>query len=338
MKVTYLFGAGASKQALPIVNEIPERLDSVISLLKKPEFSLPENERFEEMNLQMSKKEAQNVLIKDLEWILEKSSKHASIDTFAKKLFIKGQHEELNRLKLAFSVYFVIEHFLNPPDPRYDAFYASILNRGIRDFPSNVRILSWNYDMQFESAFTEYIDNPEVGLGTAVLNIVSKFQYPNLGNDKFNILKLNGSTVLMQFNGRSHYHFFSRFQNSLDIETLSTAVRNYANLRLANGDGFSGMSFAWEKTGSEENDIILHAKKQTEDTSVLVVIGYSFPYFNREIDRKIIRNMNQLQKVYFQAPDAPNILERFLSVRDDISAENLITRVNTDQFLLPSEL
>ena len=33
-KITYLFGAGASRHALPIVDEIPDRLKKLIDLLE----------------------------------------------------------------------------------------------------------------------------------------------------------------------------------------------------------------------------------------------------------------------------------------------------------------
>jgi len=70
----------------------------------------------------------------------------------------------------------------------------------------------------------------------------------------------------------------------------------------------------------------------------LIVIGYSFPYFNREIDREIIANMNNLKKVYFQSLDAENLKERFLSIRDDLKDNQLLVRKDCGQFLLPNEL
>jgi len=70
----------------------------------------------------------------------------------------------------------------------------------------------------------------------------------------------------------------------------------------------------------------------------LIVIGYSFPFFNREIDRKIIGNMEELEKVYFQAPDAETIKERFQAIRDDIDEKLLVTKKDIGQFLIPNEL
>lgn len=338
MKITYLFGAGASKNALPIVNEIPKRLEFVIELLKSDEFKLSDSEKFADLSLNQSKREIQNVLIEDLEWLLEKSSNHASIDTFAKKLYIKGERDNLNRLKLSFSVYFVIEQFINKADMRYDSFFASLLKDDVSKFPNNVRVLSWNYDMQFEKAFSEYTDQREYSANQALLNVITKYGYETPNDSRFSILKLNGSTNLTQHVGWDQYQYFSEFGDELSIDVLSKAIRNYASLRFGVAKGFSGLSFAWERFGEPEKDIILHAKKETANTVILIVVGYSFPYFNREIDRDIIQNMKYLKKVYFQAPDADNLKERFLSIREDMPDERLVSRFDVDQFLLPNEL
>ncbi|MBU2915999.1 SIR2 family protein [Reichenbachiella agariperforans] len=338
MKITYLFGAGASKNALPIVNEIPERLKLVIDLLKSEEFKLPESEKFEDLNLDLSKRKVQNVLIEDFEWLLDKSANHASIDTFAKKLFIKKERNDLDRLKLSFSVYFIIEQFNNKVDMRYDSFYASLLKDSISNFPKNVRVLSWNYDVQFEKAFSEYTNRNDYNTNQTFLNVITKYGYDTPNDSRFSILKLNGSTNLMQSVGRDQYQYFSEFQDSLTTEVLSKVVRNYASLRLTDTRGFSGLSFAWERFGEPEKDIVLHAKNETANAEILIVIGYSFPYFNREIDREIIQNMKHLKKVYFQAPDAEHLKERFLSIREDLPNESLVTRFDVEQFLLPNEL
>ncbi|MFO7891371.1 MAG: hypothetical protein R6V04_13650 [bacterium] len=46
-KIVYIFGAGASKQALPIINEIPNRLSILIKKLELKDFELSDNEKFD---------------------------------------------------------------------------------------------------------------------------------------------------------------------------------------------------------------------------------------------------------------------------------------------------
>ncbi|MFT3765347.1 MAG: hypothetical protein QM820_07520 [Minicystis sp.] len=339
MKITYLFGAGASKQCLPIVTEIPNRIKAVIELLKKEEYSLSDTEKYDYKEITNSKKEIQEQLIQDLEWLLEHSENHASIDTFAKKLFIKGRENDLKKLKAAFSVYLIIEQLLHKADKRYDAFYASLLNYSYSDFPEKVRILNWNYDSQFEISFSEYTNSFELANNKSRLNVITKHSYRRyLKNDKFCVLKLNGTTEYMDDRGLNIYNFIQEFDYNFSVDKLDSIIKNYIVLKTFNTRVFSGLSFAWERYGPSENDIVSLSKTETGDTEILIIIGYSFPFFNREIDREIIRNMILLKKVYFQAPDANILKERFLSVRDDISDNNLIPRFDVGQFLLPNEL
>ena len=338
MKISYLFGAGASKQCLPIVNEIPDRIENVISIIEKKEFQLSDSEIFDGINLETKKQEVQGILIDDLKWLVRETKDHASIDTFAKKLFVKRKTEDLGRLKAAFSVYLIIEQIINKPDKRYDSFYASILNRDYRAFPENLRILSWNYDSQFEISFSGYTDQNSLETNRSFLNIILKYSYNTPDNSRFSLLKLNGSTNLYHYNGFESSNYINEFPISLSLEDLDLIIRSFAAIRSIRPRFFSGLSFAWERSDKSKDDIVLHAKNETKDTEVLVVIGYSFPYFNREIDREIIRSMDSLKKVYFQAPDANILRERFLSVREDIKLEMLLTRFDLDQFILPNEL
>jgi hypothetical protein len=69
------------------------------------------------------------------------------------------------------------------------------------------------------------------------------------------------------------------------------------------------LSFAWEddesfnkKTFTDKR--IELAKQMIDQTSVLVVIGYSFPFFNRKVDAELFKTMiPTLKKIYFQDPN-----------------------------------
>ncbi len=338
MKITYLFGAGASKHCLPIVNEIPERIERVISLLEKPEFQLSDRERFDIPKLDASKLKMQETLIDDLRWVVQNAKNHASIDTFAKKLFLKEQEEEFMRLKACFSVYLIIEQIINKPDKRYDGFYASILEDEIIGFPKNLRLLSWNYDNQFEISFSEYSGSKSLKTNGSYLGTTSKYTINRLNNTKLSLIKLNGSANLLLDEVRRNYYYLDEILEELSKEALDAIIRNYALICFGGLGARMSLSFAWERIGAPENDIVEHAKHETADTEVLVVIGYSFPYFNRGIDREIIGNMKGLRKVYFQAPDADLLVERFQSIRDDLEPKMLVPRFDLEQFLLPNEM
>jgi len=169
MNITYLFGAGASANALPVVKIFNRRL-----------------ERFQTYLKQNEKKFSNSVVefLQDLKLVLEESNKHSTIDTVAKKNFhsYSSNKEKLKKLKKVLTVFLLYEQLTQEIfqsslyaeekneflvskkgtiDSRYDAFLASILKPVEDDFvlPDNINILTWNYDCQFELAFKEFVDN-----------------------------------------------------------------------------------------------------------------------------------------------------------------------------------
>jgi hypothetical protein len=100
------------------------------------------------------------------------------------------------------------------------------------------------------------------------------------------------------------------------------------------------LTFAWDH--KFENEFYTQLKNSVKKTEILVVIGYSFPFFNRDVDKLIINDFmgETLRKVYFQSveEDVKDIRERFLAIKNNIGMENLLLRTDTKQFTLPNEL
>jgi hypothetical protein len=100
------------------------------------------------------------------------------------------------------------------------------------------------------------------------------------------------------------------------------------------------MKFAWEESVTSRS-VVDEAVAATEATDVLVVIGYSFPFFNRMIDRRIIRSMKKLTKVYFQSHNEKAVSKYILSFRSimtDATHLKLEPILDAEQFFLPPEL
>lgn len=339
MNITYLFGAGASRNALPIVNEMSQRIHYMIDLLLSESYELSSSETFEDIEgLKRTKRQVQHSFIDDLKWLEQKCDEHASVDTFAKKLFLKGQQKELLRLKIILSAYLTLEQAHNHTgDKRYDAFYASLLSNSVNDFPSTIKIISWNYDFQFEKAYSDYSDSKEISKNQELLNFKTRHNGRRFDNG-FGIYKINGTTGLYRHIGktseRDEIHICSKFPEKFDVDVVEQVIENYIFAHYYKHIYYPTLSFAWEKLDEDDN-IVSKCIQAAASTHVLIVIGYSFPFFNREIDRKIIGSMQTLQKVYFQSPDAEDVKERFLSVRADIPESRLYCRTNVSQFLLP---
>jgi hypothetical protein len=334
-KITYLFGAGASANALPVVKQIPDKIKSLSHFLSKNENLLNKDEKFTFFNYyNVNKRDCQNDMINSLEWLYEVSRKHESVDTFAKKLYLRQDTENLKKLKIALSIFFIFEQAMNPVDSRYDSFLASILKDRYR-FPDSLRVLSWNYDYQMEMAYSEFSEMNEITGNQNILNLVSKNNHRSK-NEGFKFYKLNGSIKYHAERGWRVFDFTQKISTPVDLNFIENVALNFATVFYSK-EIYSSLSFAWEPDNQDE-DVILLASQDVSDTIALVVIGYSFPFFNRDVDRQIIGSMKNLKRVYFQSPDAENLKERFQALKDDLKGIELVTKFDCNQFLLPNEM
>ena len=149
-KTTYLFGAGASCISLPILKEMHNVMGKQIEFISNKENQFPSS-----MNIEDNITECQKEYISDLEWLKKTSEKHASVDTLARKLYLQENQTDLLKLKGCLSVFLFIEQLHNPVDPRYDTFFATLLESKFK-MPEALNIISWNYDMQFELAYQTF--------------------------------------------------------------------------------------------------------------------------------------------------------------------------------------
>lgn len=70
----------------------------------------------------------------------------------------------------------------------------------------------------------------------------------------------------------------------------------------------------------------------------MVVIGYSFPYFNREIDRNIFKVMPYLKKVYIQDKNPNAVMQSIEAAIPAGLKIQIIPIHDCTQFYLPAEL
>jgi len=332
-KVTYLLGAGASKNALPLIKDFPERLDrfmaDCIGILS---FNPNKEKMITQRDVERRKAIENHRIISDLKWLLENVKKHASIDTYAKKLFVTGRTEELKKLKMLLILFFAHEQ-IKYVDERYDSFIAAIINEK-KKISNSIRIISWNYDYQFEKAFSEYLEIDKLAIIQEILNIAPSKNIKNprkLKDDVFEIVKLNGTTAVMEReNIMEVKNIFEDFSDLPPTSLRAKFEQFYGNLKI-----HPLVHFAWES--SHIQDYLAKAEEIAKLTKVLVVIGYSFPFFNREIDRRIIQSIPDLDriKIYIQDINPENIIDRLSSIT---KSKNIIPIKDVAQFYLPPEL
>ncbi len=219
------------------------------------------------------------------------------------------------------------------PDQRYVNFLTDILmfSSAGPTFPSDkMKIVSWNYDGQFERACNKL----------------------NLDDDFFDN---SIAPHLQKLNGSCYNKDFMPYAENPDYEqTMKTLMDKFI---LSEADTLSeSIKFAWENANPNYDEFL--KEFDNLEAKHIVVIGYSFPFANREIDKlilkKIIRGWDEdlnnrryyrpAINIYIQAgseKDYEDIKERMISLASiDIGAANIkITRVeDLDNFFIPNAL
>ena len=374
-KVTYLLGAGASANAIPVVNNMNKRMEEVRDYLKRN--YLYDNQAKLNSFPQSIRDNIDFILffIEELNWLIKESGKHQTIDTLAKKYYLTSSNL-LNRLKSALIIYFTIEQvlfindigneknykgFIKKRELRYDSFFAALLDKNDKGelvVNPDVKILTWNYDQQIELALKTYVN-------INIEKIKQKYHiYPNnksLENmdpdfdfNKFGVFKLNGNGIWftpMIVNGNEpRYSVFNSVNSENNNSYLFELILEEYRLLMADKEPKNRNKELQYFNYYEHQEKALQIAQSTE---YLVIIGYSFPVFNREMDLRLLKSMTSLKKIYIQDPNADEIkstLETGFNVFEDYRQRKYITesnmdvilpvqtRTSIDQFLIPFEL
>lgn len=341
-KVTYLFGAGASAKCLPVIKDIPGRLIKFKDFIISNRNGSTKN--YEDVNINMKEIDIEEDFINECQDLIVQVLKHQSIDTYAKKLRLtipraKEADAKYLKLKLILSCFFIYEQLKNPIDDRYDAFFASILKDDIQEFIGDLRIISWNYDFQFEKAYGSYSGKDSISTNQEMLHVFPSTLRLDGYNGNFGIFKLNGTTGFFDSRLSNNKHIYDKLDSRNDKELVKQFMWLYAGSMGDEKLIRPLLSFAWERDWLDETKkLIERVKIAIKDTDVLVIIGYSIPFFNREIDKEIMGVINErYPKIYIQDVKPQRVLEKLPAIWEiQLPKVQLIDEV--DQFYLPAEL
>lgn len=336
--VTYLIGAGASAgkrgrdlpngdpkdnriiEGLPCVNEIPTCLYNLIFDIKRHNFS----QEYDTIK---------GGLLERLEKLYRMSERHATIDTYAKKLKLKKDNLEFQQTEMMLAYFFMVEQLIHKPDSRYDTFFANILDNQL-DIPENINIISWNYDSQFEIAYQEY---------EADRSLPITFKGAEYPIDTPKIFKVNGTAAFENLSNiallRGQVPPFENGATGMQLSSdgVKFLLDLYKRISQPTKKLNTRLSFAFDDT--TDDTMFEQINKVMLDTNVLVIIGYTFPFFNRKIDRKILSHLRPFAKIYIQDLSPQYVRQSLQAVLTDIQRNMQIKELErTDQFYLPSEL
>lgn len=344
--VTYLIGAGASYPYVPLIKGMPDELNDFHLFLKSNRSYVDLDVFRHETGTNVDIVEIEEEILSFCREMDLELRRHSTVDTYAKKLRIQaGNGDDISltkyyKLKALLSGCFTRIQLLNQVENRYDTFLASILDTASYEFPHNLNILSWNYDFQFEKAFAEYSTKKDLKSLQIEMNVIPRdANNRTLSNNKFGILKINGTAGYYNKRNRQYVTLANDLSKFDKVTFLKDFYLNYFFQVHKRDEGDSLLWFAWEK-GWHDFDVDSVIEEATKDTNVFVVIGYSFPFFNRVMDRAIFNN-SPIQKIYVQDIDTKTVIDNMRSLLLGDNIRIIPIEINGDknnQFFIPPEL
>jgi len=343
LKITYYLGAGASYNALPIWHK---QGNSMI------EVSIQIFEKLKSVSLKEDSNTAilfeNQILTKFAEKLMEFGKfavEYGSIDIYARRLYLLKDINRLNELKYCLSVYFDLwEKFLflgqkineNDYYQKIDKRYYSLLsvllekNDNLPKLNDSISIITWNYDLQVEMAYASFLPNKFNSLETIDSGL--KFKDNIYNNERLNIVHLNGYRGEFKYGNNTYPNVDDKYSDTIE-DYLLGILENYSQFKRPGPDYKDCIKYAWESNSKS----IERAKKIMEGTDILIIIGYSFPSFNRGIDSLLINEFEKksYHKIIYQDPNINiDIVKSIFKNPNDVELKN---DINTRQFYIPHE-
>ena len=318
VSLVYYIGAGASAKALPLVSDTPKRMKELAPDLRAGNYGAGQINR-----------DALEELCDEMNRLADLAASCPSIDVLARRYYLQRQSKELRLLKATLSAFFVLEQSRRSADPRYGDFFAYMLDHDRFDnlaMPTDVRVITWNYDGQFEKSFAdffEYIDHRRA-VGRMLQVTPATGTSSDYYDDIFSIYRINGAAGIRERPDQLLTHYFDAFVQ--DRPDLTAAVRLTLGFfqNVTSGNDKPYLQFAWEDDGRRA-DVLGHLGGFSPVDTV-VVIGYSFPLFNRGIDR-VVFDALQPKEVFLQVAGDDAVKDRLVG----LGVEPHIIKVIRDQ-------
>jgi hypothetical protein len=276
---------------------------------------------------------------------------HGTFDTIARKYWLMGKKKELNRLKFIMNTFFTWLQSSKGIDKRYDKFLSIVLNKSLdnANLPSELKFITWNYDIQFELAMLPYTN--DIGVFDVLCNKMGVIPYldnddplNNYDSNRFHFVKLNGIAGVFDLQNSMRSIYDLGINSSEDISLLKDRMNNF-NLNklieflLTNQDNINDyyigtLQFAFENSSRQKKSLEA-AKQIMRETTKLIVIGYSFPYFNREIDVAILKELPEDAEIVIEDVNPPTEVLNDILKRQYERKIRITTVTDVSQFHIP---
>jgi len=331
-EVAYLLGAGASANCVPVIEKMAEDIGKTIEEYNNLEKFIKDFDT----SFRGGKIDYLSIyetLKGDLISLQEECYNHFSIDTYAKKLFLT-RSKEYNKLKATLSFYLTFKQVSTKADVRYDNFWASVLTNSTK-LPNKIKIISWNYDFQLEKSYLNMTNMGSLNRVDMVFNTIHpRAENWNDAKNGFEYLKMNGSARIYSSIEREAFYLCDYEDNQEFKDLFQSLLFRYYLLTKYSSEYSTHLFFAWESVDRIKMESQISPFLNT--IKVLAIIGYSFPFFNRDIDTRLFKMLNGLEVIYIQDL-APEIIAERLR---EIILPNINIKLINDvrQFVFPKEL
>ncbi len=222
------------------------------------------------------------------------------------------------------------------PDARYTLFWASLIRKNFSELADSNRlnILSWNYDSQMEKTLLPLSGLSDINeLPKSIQILPTNSANNKLDYSKFSIIKLNGSAGLHRTQKEGLKKIDSYITWPYGEDVFDKILRFYITYISQPGLLVPELNFAWEGDNNART-LLTEAERACADTEQLIVIGYSCPYFNKEVDMQLLRSMKNLHSIIIQAgADGQAIKERLSIYTSQVTEYKIIQ--DTGQFYIP---
>lgn len=367
-KIVYLLGAGASANAIPVMKKLPKSIkyfyrlvtellrsngkltDSYDILNPLYEEILEEIEKFGTPDIvakiSMHKGEEEEVWrLKDL---LTCYMLFEQLDSSETGFLDWGGSVDAKVRSEIFNDKDVIDDILikNRLDNRYVEFLSATL-KGVRDrihISENMSIVSWNYDHQIEKALSVFAKDRLRSLQekfkifpfTNSVDYRVKPEQLKILASEARVIKINGTAGFSKSELISSQTLFDINNHNWDQNSLENMGKLIFRERVFNNED-NKLSFAWETDSENVPFARQSAADKVRDAEAVVVIGYSFPNFNREVDRQIFENFDvDNSKIYIQDPNPDEIIEKLDGVKKGLKDKAVAVR-SGGSFTIPNE-
>lgn len=370
-KITYLLGAGASANTIPVVADMYSRIKELSASLENSDINRTlthiAGRKIESSRIEVRHKQKKVIagILKDLRWLLDEAENFSSFDTLAKKYYLAGEMENYERLKKCLIFYFTVEQLIffksdlrkdysfdkKKIDKRYGSFISAIATKanGELQLNNNINVLSWNYDLQFELNLQLFkrkrIDEIKKNHGIFPPLYYRENEIASLRKkDRFSLIKLNGNAVFATSEDESHAFttVFDHFLTSQE-QLLELLLAEWEKFDNYDNSACRFFNFAWEANNDFDgrkyeahSALMKDAWAAVGETQILVVIGYSFPIFNREIDNRLFKSMTKLEKVYVQDREPEKIESTMRNAFEVLQKAKIVNQFGTETQPLPT--